>query len=71
MRALILVKKEREVFKLNTKNKCCYCDKEITGLVETSRLDKNIKLCTNCYYIEMFSIAMSKNIKESEREYGR
>ena len=58
--------KESEVLKLNIKNKCSYCDKEITEFVETSRLNKNIKLCTNCYYGEMFSIVMSKIIKESE-----
>ena len=70
MRALILVKKESEVFKLNIKNKCSYCNKEITGFVNKSMINKEL-LCNNCYYGEMFSIAMSKNIQESEREYGR
>lgn len=48
------------------KPKCCYCGKEIQGYVEKSKLNPNIKLCNTCYYIEMFSIAMSKNIKETE-----
>lgn len=50
------------------KRKCKYCNKEITGYIETSRLDPRIKLCRNCYYIEMFEIAMSKIITESEKE---
>ena len=28
-----------------------YCNKEINGYVETSRLDPKIKLCSNCYYM--------------------
>lgn len=47
--------------------KCKYCNKEIKGYVETSKLNSNIKLCTNCYYTEMMSIAMAKIIKESEK----
>lgn len=50
------------------KGKCNYCSKEIKGYIETSRLDKSIKLCRNCYLAEMMSIAMAKIIKESEEE---
>lgn len=50
------------------KEKCKYCNNEIKGYIETSRLDKSIKLCRNCYYSEMMSIAMAKIIKESEEE---
>ncbi|MFR5509147.1 MAG: hypothetical protein ACLTKT_08150 [Clostridia bacterium] len=46
--------------------KCKYCDKEIKGYIETSKLDPKIKLCRNCYYTEMIAIAMSKIIKETE-----
>ena len=28
--------------------KCKYCNKEITGYVETSKLNPKIKLCQNC-----------------------
>ena len=41
--------------------KCKYCDKEIKGYIETSKLDPKIKLCRNCYYTEMMAIAMSKS----------
>lgn len=50
------------------KVKCSYCDREIKGYVETSKLNPNIKLCSTCYYIEMFSIEMSRSIKETEGE---
>ena len=40
--------------------KCKYCNKEITGYVETSKLNPKIKLCQNCYYAETFCITMSK-----------
>ena len=46
--------------------KCKYCNKEITGYVETSKLNPKIKLCENCYYAEMMTIAMAKIIKETE-----
>lgn len=48
--------------------KCKYCNQEIKGYIESSRLDPKIKLCSNCYYIEMFEIAMSKIITESEKK---
>ena len=44
---------------------CSYCNKTIDGFVNKSRLN-NVSLCNSCYYGEMFSIAMSKIIKESE-----
>lgn len=50
------------------KSICSYCNKPIKGYVEKSRLDPRIKLCRNCYYIEMFEIAMSKIITESEKK---
>lgn len=46
--------------------KCKYCNKEIIGYVETSKLDPRIKLCTNCHYIELFEITIAKIIKETE-----
>ena len=46
--------------------KCKYCNKEITGYVENSKLDPRIKLCTNCHYIELFEITLAKIIKETE-----
>ena len=46
--------------------KCKYCNKEITGYVENSKLDPRIKICTNCHYIELFEIAIAKIIKETE-----
>ena len=45
--------------------RCSYCNKIIDGFVNKSRLNNKL-LCNNCYYGEMFSIAMSKIIKESE-----
>ena len=48
------------------KPKCSYCDREIKGYVETSKLNPNIKLCSNCYYIERFSMTMSKIVAECE-----
>lgn len=45
--------------------RCSYCNKIIDGSVNKSRLN-NQPLCNNCYYGEMFSIAMSKIIKKSE-----
>lgn len=48
--------------------KCKYCNKEIKGYIGTSRLNPNIKLCRNCYYVEMMSVAMSKIIKETEQK---
>lgn len=51
---------------LEEKPKCSYCNNQIKEYVETSKLDKNIKLCSNCYYMEMFEITMSKIIKECE-----
>lgn len=50
-----------------SKEKCSYCNNEITGYVETSKLDKNIKLCRWCYYAEIMSITVAKAIKESEK----
>ncbi len=50
------------------KSICSYCNKPIEGYVETSRLDQKIKLCSNCYYIEMFERVMSKIITESEKK---
>ena len=47
---------------------CKYCNKEITGYVEESRLDSRIKLCRICYYAEMFEIAMIKILQETEQE---
>ncbi len=55
---------------MGEKPKCKYCNKEIKGYVETSRLDPSIKLCSNCYYGEMFEIAMTKIITESECKNG-
>lgn len=52
---------------MEEKQKCKYCNKEINGYVETSRLDQRIKLCSNCYYMEMFEIAITKIISESEK----
>lgn len=52
----------------NTKLKCNYCNQPIRGYVETSKLNSKIKLCSTCYYIEMFELAMAKIIKESENK---
>ena len=48
---------------MEDKPKCSYCNNKISGYVETSKLNPNIKLCSSCYYSEMLSIAMSKIIK--------
>lgn len=45
--------------------RCSYCNKIIDGFINKSRLN-NAPLCDNCYYGEMFSITMSKIIKESD-----
>ena len=52
---------------MDEKQKCKYCNKEINGYVEISRLDPRIKLCSNCYYMEMFEIAITKIVSESEK----
>lgn len=51
--------------------KCKYCNKEIIGYVETSKLDPRIKLCTNCHYIELFEITIAKIINEMENKYDK
>ena len=52
----------------NTKLKCNYCNQPIKGYVETSKQNSKIKLCSTCYCIEMFELAMAKIIKESENK---
>lgn len=52
----------------SSKLKCNYCNQPIKGYVETSKLNSNIKLCSNCYYIEMFKLAMARIIKESGKK---
>ena len=46
--------------------KCKYCNKEIIGYIETSKLDLRIKLCINCHYIELFEITIAKIINEMD-----
>ena len=51
--------------------KCKYCNKEIIGYIETSKLDPRIKLCTNCHYIELFEITIAKIIKKKKKNYDK